>query len=1050
MRHGHSVTFTVLLVTAAVSCSEELESIDGLESSGAVPQLAALTVDPPLVISQVYGGGGNAGAPYQHDFVELFNRSSSSQSLSGLSLQYASATGTGNFGNSASALVTLPAGATIEPGKYYLVQLGGNMTVGMPLPTPDLPNQTIAVSGTAGKMALVTGTTSLGCNGGSAPCNATQEARIVDLIGFGGANYFEGAPTGVLSNTTAAIRRGAGCFDTNNNLTDFEVQAPAPRNSATAAVSCGGGGDRAPSVSSTVPADDATNVAANAAIQVTFSEAVNVVAPWFTFNCNMTGAVQPTVSGGPTTFTLKSLLPLAAGEVCTVVVKANAVTDADSADPPDAMAADFTFNFSVASSSAPLAVHTIQGAAHLSPYQGQSVNVGPAIVTALRGNGFYMQDEAPDADDATSEGIFVFTSSAPNVALGTRVTVLGTVTEFRPGCSSCAASDSAFDNLTTTEITSPTISVIDSGNALPAPVVLGQGAGKRAAPLQVISDDSSSSVETSGAFDPQNDGIDFYESLEAMRVQIDSPQVIDPTRTFAGSSLEIGVLARTDASLRTARGGILATENDFNPERVFLSNAITASFPNVNVGDAFSGAVIGVFDYTFANYKLLVTQALPSVTSGGLVRETTALAASAPTQLSVASMNVENLDALDAASKFSELAQIVVNNLRSPDLIALEEVQDNNGATNNGVVDATTTLNTFVSAIASAGGPSYVYRQIDPVNNADGGEPGGNIRVAFLFRTDRGLAFVDRAGGTSTNSNSIDTSGPTPHLAFSPGRIDPGNAAFNASRKPLAGEFTFLGRTLFVIANHFNSKGGDDPLFGRFQPPVRASEVQRLQQANILASFVESIFSADNDAFVIALGDFNDFSFSAPLETLLDVGLVDMIHTLPANERYTYVYQGNSQDLDHILVSPSLAALATYDVVHVNAEFATQASDHEPAVMRVELGDAPVFTSNNTPSSVITGGAFSYQVTATGSPAPSFSLTSAPSGMTIDPVTGVVSWTANVAAGDYTFSVQASNSAGSVSKQLTVRVTAPVPALPLSAAGLLLASLFGCSFRRRW
>jgi predicted extracellular nuclease len=528
------------------------------------------------------------------------------------------------------------------------------------------------------------------------------------------------------------------------------------------------------------------------------------------------------------------------------------------------------------------------------------VNVGPAIVTALRSNGFYMQDVTPDADDATSEGIFVFTSSAPTVAVGTRVNVQGTVAEFRPGCSpSCAASDSAYDNLTITELTSPSVSVINTGNALPAPVVLGQGAGKRAVPLQVICDDSSSSVEADGAFDPQNDGIDFYESLEAMRVQIDSPQVIDPTRTFTGNSLEIGVLARTDASLRTARSGILATESDFNPERVFLSNAIVSSFPNVNVADAFSGAVIGVMDYTFANYKLMVTQALPSVTSGGLVRETTALQANAATQLSIASMNVENLDALDAASKFNELAQIVVNNLRSPDLVALEEVQDNNGATNNGVVDAATTLNTLISAIASAGGPSYVYRQIDPVNNADGGEPGGNIRVAFLFRTDRGLAFVDRAGGTSTTANSIDTSGPQPHLAFSPGRIDPGNTAFNSSRKPLAGEFTFRGRTLFVIANHFNSKGGDDPLFGRFQPPVLSSEAQRLQQATILASFVDAIFTADSEAFVVALGDFNDFSFSAPLEKLLDVGLIDLIHTLPANERYTYVYQGNSQDLDH-------------------------------------------------------------------------------------------------------------------------------------------------------
>ena len=590
----------------------------------------------------------------------------------------------------------------------------------------------------------------------------------------------------------------------------------------------------------------------------------------------------------------------------------------------------------------PLAVHAVQGAAHLSPYQGQAVNVGPAVVTAVRSNGFYMQDETPDADDATSEGIFVFTDAAPAVAIGSRVTVEGTVAEYRPGCApSCGATASAFDNLTTTELIDPTVNLIDTGNQLPPAVVLGSRPGERGAPLQVICDDG---TETGGAFDPANDGIDFYESLEGMRVQIDRAEVVDPTRTFGGAtpSYEIGVLARADAGLRTARGGIVIAQADFNPERVFLSNALIGDFPSVNVGDRFDGAVVGVLDYSFANYKLIVTEALPAVSSGNLMQESTTLAATLPQQLSIASMNVENLDAQDEPAKLSELAKIVVESLRSPDLIALEEVQDNNGPTNDGVVDASTTLSMFARAIASRGGPSYAYRQIDPVNNADGGEPGGNIRVAFLFRTDRGLTFVDRGTATATAANSVELSGGSPQLGLSPGRIEPENSAWRASRKPLAGEFTFRGHTLFVIANHFSSKGGDDPLFGRTQPPVLASEAQRLQQATLLASFVDSILQADSEALVVALGDFNDFSFSAPLVALQDVGLVDLIHSLPANERYTYLYQGNSQDLDHILVSPALSSLASYDIVHVNAEFAMQASDHDPSVVRIELAGAPV------------------------------------------------------------------------------------------------------------
>ena len=896
---------------------------------------AALTPDPPIVISQVYGGGGNTGAPYTHDFVELFNRSNMPVALDMLSLQYTSATGTGSFGATAQQLSTFPSGASLQPGRYYLVQLSGG-SIGTTLPAPDHTGS-INLSGSAGKIALVRGSTSLGCNGSSTPCDATQEARTVDLVGFGNANYFETAAASTLTNSTALKRAASGCTDSNDNAADFSAGPPAPRNAASAAAPCGG--DAAPFVAATSPLPGASNVSRGVQVQITFSEPVSATDPWFSLQCSLSGSVAAAMSGGPTTFSVTPSSPLSDGDSCTFVVSAAHIRDADATDPPDTLAQDYSFGFSVAPPPVGLAVHAVQGAGHLSPYQGQTLTVGPAIVTAVRSNGFYMQDPAPDADPATSEAIFVFTSSAPTVAVAAEVAVQGKVIELRPGCSSCAPSDSAYDNLTITEIETPTLTVLGTGRPLPAPVVLGSGAGERAAPLAIIDHDSTGDVETASSFDPENDGLDFYESLEGMRVQIDAPQVIDPRRSFSGS-LEIGVLARADAGLRTARGGILLRSSDDNPERVFLANTIISNFPAVNVGDAFGGPVLGVMDYSFANYKLIVTEPLPAVVAGHLAQETTALIPTSATQLSIASVNVENLDAQDPAAKFQQLAQIIVQRLGSPDLLALEEIQDDNGAQDNGVVDASTTLSTLVSAIASAGGPSYSDRQINPQNNGDGGEPGGNIRVVFLFRADRGLTFVDRGAATATTPNSVDTSSGSPRLTLSPGRIDPQNAAWSNSRKPLASEFTFAGKTLFVIANHFNSKGGDDPLFGRFQPPVLASETQRLNQAGVLASFVDSVLDADPQAAVIALGDFNDFSFSPPLAKLNEVGLVDLVLGLPENERYTYVYQGNSQDLDHILVSPSLAARSTYDVVHVNAELSVQASDHEPAVVRLELGEA--------------------------------------------------------------------------------------------------------------
>ena len=245
-----------------------------------------------------------------------------------------------------------------------------------------------------------------------------------------------------------------------------------------------------------------------------------------------------------------------------------------------------------------------------------------------------------------------------------------------------------------------------------------------------------------------------------------------------------------------------------------------------------------------------------------------------------------------------------------------------------------------ILAIQAAGGPTYQFRQIDPVNGQDGGAPGGNIRQGFLFRTDRGLSFVDRPGGGSTTAVTVVPGATGPRLSVSPGRIDPTNPAFTASRKPLVGEFRYGGRTLFIVANHFNSKGGDEPLFGRFQPPALVTEAQRIQQATVVANFVDSVETLDPTAGVMVLGDLNDFEFSAPMAVLKAAGLTPLIETLPANERYTYVFQGNSQSLDHIMMNaPLMSRPFEYDSVHVNAEFADQASDHDPQLVLLR----PVF-----------------------------------------------------------------------------------------------------------
>lgn len=566
-------------------------------------------------------------------------------------------------------------------------------------------------------------------------------------------------------------------------------------------------------------------------------------------------------------------------------------------------------------------IHDIQGAAHVSPLVGKLVGNVTGVVTAKSGNGFWFQDPQPDDNPATSEGLFVFTSSAPAVAVGDTVTVQGTVTEFRAGGSG------GVTNLSITELTQAKITVTGQA-AAPAPVIV--GAGGRVPPSTVIDDDSTGDVETTGTFEPATDGLDFWESLEGMWTGISQPQVTGPTSSFR----ELSVVP-AGAGVRTARGGIVLQKADSNPERILLDDLLTP-IPDAKTGDKLAGTVAGVVDYAFGNFKLLPTTT-PAVIDGGVKREATK--ASSPLQVSVATFNVENLDPSDGAAKFDGLAQAVVRNLAAPDIIGLEEVQDNDGATNSGTTAANVTLDLLTAAIVKAGGPKYAYRQIDPVNNAEGGEPGGNIRVAFLYRTDKPVKFVDRAGGGPTVPTTVTTDRwGKPHLSSSPGRVDPANPAWAATRVPLAGEFTWLGQSLFVVVNHFSSKGGDNPLWGRVQPPVQLTAPKRHEQARAVRGFVDQLLAKDKGANVIVLGDLNDFDFSETTDILVGAGktaLISLPRTLPLKERYSYVFEGNSQILDQILISKNLQPASAYDIVHMNAEFPDQISDHDPQVVRV-------------------------------------------------------------------------------------------------------------------
>jgi hypothetical protein len=549
-----------------------------------------------------------------------------------------------------------------------------------------------------------------------------------------------------------------------------------------------------------------------------------------------------------------------------------------------------------------LKIYQIQGAGHLSPFNGQHVTT-EGIVTAIDidgSRGFWIQDPTGDGNDQTSDAVFVFTGSVPTVSVGQLVRVEGNVNEYR-------GSDP--NNLSITEIESPAITVISTGNALPAATLIGTGG--RLAPTEVIDNDNFS------AFDPSQDAIDFYESLEGMRVTVPNAQATGPTS--GNATWVVGDLGANATGMNSA-GGITISAGDLNPERiqVFYDAGVSPAGvkPDAVTGDHL-GDVTGILTYFGGDYELIPT-AIGSTGSGPVVlpKETTTLHGDAE-HLTVGALNVENLDPLDAQAKFDALALNIVNNLGAPDIVGLEEVQDADGAGTGTNYSGHPTADKLIAAISAAGGPHYVYVEVAPTaNNQNGGESNGNIRQGYLYNPDR-VDFVSVSQITDTTPANGD--------------------AYANSRKPLVGVFTFEGETVTLIDVHNTSRLGSEGLFGQHQPATNEGDARRLDQTSFVKTYVEGLVAADPDARVVVMGDFNAFQFE-PSVTQLESGgaLTNLTNLLPASERYSYNFDGNNQQIDHMLASPELYVGAQFDIVHINSNqaAANQTSDHDGSVAR--------------------------------------------------------------------------------------------------------------------
>lgn len=928
------------------------------------------TAQAQVAISQVYGGGGNSGAAYNADYVELFNRGTEPVSLSGKSLQYTSASGTGNFGASAGQLVVLPA-ATLEPGQYYLIGLAGGAN-GDPLPTPDATG-TINMSASAGKAALVEGTAGLGCNGGSTPCTPEQQARILDLVGFGGANYYEGSgPAPALSAAAAALRAGDGCTDSDDNAADFAAGAPAPRNSASIPNPCAGGGTPWLSVADTAAAEGDSGTT-----PFFFTVSLNQPAgPEGVSVDYATADGTATVADGD--YVAKSgTLTFAEGQSAltfTVEVLGDTATEPDEVfyvdlDNPQgaqiarARATGTILNDDVVT----LPIHAIQGSGARSPYENQAVAT-EGIVTARKNNGFFLQTAIgeDDGDPATSEGLFVFTSSAPPAAaaVGNRVLVQGTVTEYVP------AADPY--QLPLTEIVSPSVVQLSSGHPLPPPVAL-----------------TTSLPNADG-------GLDQLEHLEGMRVTAPSFTVVAPTggnvnetQATATSNGRFAVVV-TGTPRPFREPGIQVPDPDplgstapniprwdFNPELIAV-NSTTIGAPTANLAAGcriVDGTLTGPLDYTFRRYTIYPETEL-SVDCGGADQPRPAQLPG-PDHATFATYNLERFfdtvndpaigepvltaEALERRLRKASLA--VRGYLHFPDVLGVTEVEN---------LSVLQTLAQRINTDAVAAG------QADPgyVAYLEEGNDVGGIDVGFLVR----------AGDNGAGAARVQVASVAQHGADEVLTNPDGTTSLLNDRPPLRLEATVQfadGRALPVtaIVVHQRSLSGiEDDTGGSAGWPSTGARVRakRQAQAESLATLLQSLQQEDPARKLVVLGDFNAFEFndgyvdalgvvtgrpSPDDETAVDGDGIDLVEpdlrntTLDADptERYSFVFDYQAQSLDHVLVNQALIdspLVAGYAISHarINADFPevarndaatpTRLSDHDPTLLLVRLAPA--------------------------------------------------------------------------------------------------------------
>jgi predicted extracellular nuclease len=885
-----------------------------------------------VVISQVYGGGGNSGATYTNDFIEIFNPTQATVSLAGWSVQYASSTGS-------SWQTTLLPSITLQPGQYALIQESQGAAGTTALPTPDATG-TLAMSATAGKVALVSSTTALS---GSCP---TSDPGLQDFVGFGSAaNCSLGSPTATLSNTTAAIRTNV-CANTNNNSADFKALAPSPRNTATALAAC------PPSTTSMPPMVTGLAMPASTFAGDTILLTATVVPGTLPASTGIQVIGNLSAIGGLETqgfFDDGTHGDMNAGDnifsfqvmTSTVGTFSLPVTVMDS----QLRSASSSIALTVMTPPQFVTIGTIQ-ANKPSTFATQKVTTS-GIVTGIRSDGFYLEAKNADTNPATPEGILIFTGSTvlPSfVQVGAEVQVAGTVNTFPTS-----------GLIRGTEIDGPqTFTLLSTSNPLPAP------------------------VQITAAMDSPSGGIQQFSRFEGMRVAIDSVTTTSGTDASLNESTETntsngrfyGVVTGVPRPFREP--GIAVTDTTFgpvpagvpiwdsNPELLeFDSKAFGAPAIDLTSNTTLTG-VFGVMDMSLGTPEIILDEATrPTVT--GLMTPVP-VPVPAGNEFTVASFNMERFynDVVDADNPGSSVVRVTTaayqrrlakgslairNILNFPDILGVQEIEN---------INVLTDLANKISSDATAAG------QTDPVY------------LPYLFLASDGTGINTGMLVKSTRVTTVKAEQLGLNTTFTNAG---GNQAVLNDRTPLvlhAGIKRGGGQPDYpvtVISVHQRSLiNVDDPT-----STGATVRLKREAQAEYLAKLIQG-YQAGGE-HVVTVGDYNAFEFSdgfvdalgvvtgnpvnptqvvtPPVAGLANPPLVDLVTLLPAAERQSYVETGSAQVLDHIVVTSDLVPTETRLVyAHIDSDFPlvnlndatspTRISDHDPAVAYFAVPPAPI------------------------------------------------------------------------------------------------------------